>query len=337
MRLFAQDLTTDTLQHIAARGLSEAGGPKPLLLRVLVDLFVRRPTHSDEEIQHFAEIAHAILPCATRAEIDHAAERLCTYPAAPGELMDLLALRAPHSAVFLFEKCRRLSTPILQQAALSGTVPIACAIAKRDDLDIVTRDLLAARPEREIALALIENRSAPIPPHDLKNLVARACDDAEMAQALCHRLPHRPEVLSLFRHAKRSDRLIMIATARKMMPLPPAQISLDAACLSASAQNGLEDFAAALAAQIKWPQAETQKLVQERGGETLMIALRALDAQASLIETCLRALPLNLTEGQIAWRRGLACSVDQGTAQNILQTMWQGAHKPAQETDRQSA
>ena len=155
MRLFAQDLTTDTLQHIAARGLSEAGGPKPLLLRVLVDLFVRRPSHSDDEIQHFAEIAYTVLPGATADEIDHAATRLARHPAAPGELLDLLATRAREGARDLLAQSRRLSTPVLHAAAAQGCANSALALASRDDLDGPTIDLLMARPEPELHLRLV--------------------------------------------------------------------------------------------------------------------------------------------------------------------------------------
>ena len=54
-------LPSDALHHLAARGLSDSGGPKPLLLRVLTDLFVMRATHTSEETRQFAEIARRLL------------------------------------------------------------------------------------------------------------------------------------------------------------------------------------------------------------------------------------------------------------------------------------
>ena len=91
MRPFAQDPTSDDLHHLAARGLSEAGGPRPLLLRVLTDLFVMRPIHSYEESRQFAEIAHRLMADATQAECDHTASVLCHHPAAPPDLLDRIA------------------------------------------------------------------------------------------------------------------------------------------------------------------------------------------------------------------------------------------------------
>jgi len=323
MRLFAQDLTTDTLQHIAARGLSEAGGPKPLLLRVLVDLFVRRPSHSEDEIQHFAEIAHTILPSATRAEINHAAMRLCTHPAAPGELLDLLATRANEGAVLLFEKCRRLSTAVLQNAAASAPLPAARAIATRDDLDPATIDFLAARPEREIWVALIENEYAPLV---LSAMVARAQSDAQLAQSLCSRLPHRAEVLGLFLHATRTDRLLMIAAARSRMGQSQAQATaLDAnivAKLEAAARTSAKAFAHELAQSLHLSEEVADSITQDQGGEALIIALRAFGLDADAIASLSRD---DLSEGQIAWRRALSVTVSQPLAQMILQAITSAA------------
>ena len=324
MRLFAQDLTTDTLQHIAARGLSEAGGPKPLLLRVLVDLFVRRPSHSEDEIQHFAEIAHTILPSATRAEIDHAAMRLCTHPAAPGELLDLLATRANEGAVLLFEKCRRLSTAVLQNAATSAPLAVACAIATRDDLDPATIDFLAARPEREIWMVLVENESAPLSGHLLPQMVARAKSDEQLAQALCRRLPHRAEVLGLFLHAARTDRLLMIAAARSRMGQSDTQVTaLDENVLvklETAVRTSAESFALCLAQSLQLSEELAHSILQDQGGEALIIALRALGMDADAIASLSQDNP---SEGQMAWRCALSVAVSQPLAQMILQAMTQ--------------
>ena len=326
MRLFAQDLTTDTLQHIAARGLSEAGGPKPLLLRVLVDLFVRRPSHSDDEIQHFAEIAHSILPCATRAEIDHAAERLCTHPAAPGEVMDLLAVRAGAGALLLFEKCRRLSTGVLHQAALSGTVDAACAIAKRDDLDPATLDLLAARSERAIHLALVKNEYAPLSASFVQQMIMRASDDAELARALCHRLPQSHKIWPLFYHATRADRLLIIASANKQCADTKntdlaCHLSCDLSELIDHAQKGTEAFVAYLTQHLPCSDDWARRILHDQGGEPLIIILRALGAEPELITQIFDLIQPDLTQGQIIWRQALSRFITQSVAQNLLQNL----------------
>ena len=325
MRLFAQDLTTDTLQHIAARGLSEAGGPKPLLLRVLVDLFVRRPSHSDDEIQHFAEIAHSILPCATRAEIDHAAERLCMHPAAPGELVDLLASRGGEGALLLLAKCRRLSTSVLQNAAVAGPPEAACAVAGRDDLDAATIDLLAARPESAISLALVENKCAPLPAPLLTQLVNRARHDTPLARALCRRMPHRAETLGLFLQASRSDRLLMMTAARMradeengLLQEPEHDEQTNLGKLVTASASTPASFADLLAQALGCAPDMAERITQDRGGEPLLVVLRALGADAALVTEIMRKVAGDLTEGQAAWREALAASLSRHTACMIL-------------------
>jgi Uncharacterised protein conserved in bacteria (DUF2336) len=335
MRLFAQDLTTDTLQHIAARGLSEAGGPKPLLLRVLVDLYVRRPSHSDDEIQHFAEIAHSILPCATRAEVDHAAMRLCQHPAAPGELMDLLDSRGGEGALLLLEKCRRLSTHVLQNAAAAGPCEAACALATRNDLDAATCALLAARPEPQVALALVKNESAPLPAEYVDQLVIRAQKDDELAKALCHRFPHRPSCTSLFLKAARAERLVMIAATRSRLGEAQAEdeprrtynadedadlCAFEQAC-GEYAEMASSLFGEMLARKFACPQDLAQAILQDRGGEALILTLRALgaDAPKSLRLSALLSKPLS--EGHSLWRHALALSISRRVGVEIVQAL----------------
>lgn len=328
MRLFAQDLTTDTLQHIAARGLSEAGGPKPLLLRVLVDLFVTRPSHHDDEIQHFAEIAHSILPSATRPEVDHAAMRLCTHPAAPGELVDLLAASGGEGAVLLFEKCRRLSTPVLHKGAASGQLPAALAIAGRPDLDTATIDLLVARPEREIALALAANELAPLATDVLAILAERARDNLDLARHLTHRLPHRGECLGLFHLAMRTDRLLMLASARARLgeengSSQALEHGAETALrkLEAAAQDHAQAFVAELSATLSYPPDMAAKWAEDKSGELLVVALRALGADLDPLLRIVQQVKGDLSQGQMAWLRAFALGLSRKLASDLVHAM----------------
>ena len=328
MRLFAQDLTTDTLQHIAARGLSEAGGPKPLLLRVLVDLFVRRPSHSDDEIQHFAEIAYTVLPGATADEIDHAATRLARHPAAPGELLDLLATRAREGARDLLAQSRRLSTPVLHAAAAQGCANSALALASRDDLDGPTIDLLMARPEPELHLRLVQNPSAPFGTH-IPALVAQAQFFPPLAQALCARLPHRAECWPLFLEAPRRERLIMLGAVRQHLGIQDSTAAQTLETLSqtalrrldAAAQDTMDAFIETLADVLPCAQDLAQRITQDAGGEPLTLALRALGAQPPFVAHIAQTLQPDLSQGQIIWRQSLAASAPRCVAQELVACM----------------
>ncbi len=328
MRLFAQDLTTDTLQHIAARGLSEAGGPKPLLLRVLVDLFVRRASHSDDEIQHFAEIAYTVLPGATAAEIDHAAMRLARHPSAPGELLDLLATRAREGALALLTHSRRLATRVLHDAAANGSPQIAQALAARNDLDPLTISLLIARPDPKVHLRLVQNHAAPISDH-IGILVERAKDNADLARALCERLPRRAECWALFVQATRPSRLIMIGAAQHQLGFQETHASL---ILEATNQTALRRLQAAAQETYNTQAAfietltdvlpcapETAcELTQDAGGEPLVLVLRALGAEPQMVKDIAQSLQPDLTQGQLIWRQSLAASLPSRVAQELV-------------------
>jgi uncharacterized protein (DUF2336 family) len=215
MRLFAPNPTSDALHRLAARGLSEAAGDKPLLLRVLTDLFVMRPTHSADEIRQFAEIALRLLPEATAAECEHAATALCDHLSAPTGLMDRLAQRFGDGALQLYARCRALSTNVLEYAAAAGDEAVGVALAGRSDLGPGLISMLASREEIAVLRALARNSAAPLAGSALTTLIARARSDFELAFELIARAPHRPETLALFMHADNRRRAMMIARTRE--------------------------------------------------------------------------------------------------------------------------
>ena len=298
MRLFAQDPTSEDLHQLAARGMSEAGGPKPLLLRVLTDLFVMRPVHTREESRQFAEIAHRLIADATAAECDHAAHVLCRHPAAPPDLLDRLAQRGGAGALELFGRCRALSTPILQEAAAFGDAAVAKALAGRDDLDA---NMIAA-------------------------LAARA--DADLAQALAARLPHRAETLALFLMADAPQRHAMIARARESAGETSAlstalEHGADTALrrLEATAVEGAqEEFAAALAEACRCDLSLACALIADPGGEPLTIALRALGLRPELATrlVLLSDPHLSHAQGRASALARLASGLSQDVAKRIL-------------------
>ncbi len=81
----------DGLMHLSRR---EGVDVRPTLLRVLTDLYVQAPSHSDEERQHYAELATRLIDevdDATRAVIT---ARLSAYPDTPEAVAAKLGLNA---------------------------------------------------------------------------------------------------------------------------------------------------------------------------------------------------------------------------------------------------
>jgi uncharacterized protein (DUF2336 family) len=331
MRLFAQDPTSDDLHHLAARGLSEAGGSKPLLLRVLTDLFVMRPMHSRAESCQFAEIAHRLMADATQAECDHAASVLCHHPAAPPDLLDRLARHGGEGALLLFAQCRALSTPVLKDAAAIGEGAVATAIARRPDLDATMIATLAERSEIEVLRTLARNDSAPLAGTVVSRLVARARQDAELAQALATRLPHRVETLGLFMMADARARALMIARTRERAG--------ESEALSTALEHGAEtalrrieamavagatdDVAAALAQACHCDAALAGAIVADGGGEPFVIALRALGLRPEIVTRIFLFVDPQTahSRGRVSALARLASGLSQQVARRILDAM----------------
>lgn len=336
MRLFAQQpvsepVTSDALQVLAARGLSDAGGSKPLLLRVLTDLFVMRASHTPEETHQFAEIALRLLPDATQAECDHAAKVLCHHPAAPPEVLDRLAARGGFGALKLFGQSRALSTKVLQEAAANASPLIAEALANRADLDATLIALLAARSEIEVLRALALNECAPLGTDILPGLIARARKDATLAKILVERLPHRPETIALFMAADARQRAQMITRARAsagewQTPSTALEHGAETALrrIEAIALEGAQDdFAAALADACHCDLDQARAIVTDAGGEPLTVALRALGLRPEVVTRVFLFVDPKISHsyGRVSALAQLANTLSQEVAKRILDAM----------------
>lgn len=336
MRLFAKDLnsnalTSDALHHLAARGMSDARGPKPLLLRVLTDLFVMRATHTSEETHQFAEIARRLIAEATPAECDHVARVLCNHEAAPPDLLDRLARRGGAGALKLIAECRALSTSILHDAAAAGDARVALALAQRHDLDSHMIAALAARDDIDVLRTLAHNETAPLSAAILQGLVARARNDAELAQALVARLPHRPETLALFMIADARQRALMIARARESAgeseaPSYALEHGAETALrrIEAIALEGAqEDFATALADACHCEAEQARAIVADTGGEPLAVALRALGLRPEIVTRIFLFVDPQISHsyGRVSALARLATALSQDVAKRILDAM----------------
>ena len=331
MRLFAPNPTSDALHRLAARGLSEVAGDKPLLLRVLTDLFVMRPTHSSDEIRQFAEIALRLLPEATAAECEHAATVLCDHLSAPTELMDRLAQRFGDGALQLYARCRALSTNVLEYAAAAGDEAVGIALAGRRDLGPGLIAMLASREEIEVLRALARNTAAPLAGSALSALIARARQDSELSFALVSRAPHRPEMLALFMQADTRRRAMMIARTRESAGetetlsqalehgAETAQRRLEAIAL----EGARDEFAKALAAACRCEEDLARAIVADLGGEPLTIALRSLGVRPEIVTRIFLSVDPKLAHvhGRATTLARLAESLSQDVAKRILDAM----------------
>ncbi|MDB5596749.1 MAG: hypothetical protein JWM36_3710 [Hyphomicrobiales bacterium] len=331
MRPFAHDFMSEALQKLAACGPNENGATRPVLLRVLTDLFVMRQSHTDDEIRQFAEIASRVVDDASPDEILHVAGALWDNPDAPVEVVDRLVARGGPGALLLLAKCRHVSTLSIDSAASLGLPAAAAAVAQRADLDATMVKTLAMRGEPEVLRALAANEAAPLGADALNVLVDHGREDSGVAALLCQRLPHRPEVAGLFLSATSRQRAMMLASAKRAAgdeaPVTgwadasqtPAARRIEAAALDRDS----DALHAALAEACDCDPALMSAIIADPGGEPLAIALRAV-GMSPVVATriFLFADPeISHSFGKVSMLTRLAASTSQEVAGQILRAM----------------
>jgi hypothetical protein len=70
---------------------------QPTLLRVVTDLYVQKPRHSDEEEQHYTELALRLIDLVDAPTRAIVADKLAAYPATPAAVLQRLGRTAPRA------------------------------------------------------------------------------------------------------------------------------------------------------------------------------------------------------------------------------------------------
>ncbi|QLP98248.1 MAG: DUF2336 domain-containing protein [Rhodoblastus sp.] len=211
-----------------------------------------------------------------------AARLLVDHPCAPTRLLEKLARLSPQAAVVVLGSARPVSPARLAAAAAWGAPELAAAVAARADLDGPIAAALAARVEREVALALARNLSAPLTRADLRLLIARARDDAELAEALLPRA-EGDDAAPLFLHAGARLRMEILAAAMRRdlaagIRATPCLLDDDGfeALLAAAARKDRDQTAASLGEALDIPAVAARRLLGDASGEGAALALAAL-------------------------------------------------------------
>jgi uncharacterized protein (DUF2336 family) len=151
---------------------------RPTLLRVMTDLYVQKPVHSEQEEQHFTELALRLIDLVdakTRAII---AAKVAGYPTAPAAVRHRLLKE--HIALNEFAAQQKAEPPVPQQAK-SADHSIAAAYAAADELS----ELFFTADAEERRLILLNLPYAPIVPA------------APIAPAIALETTHRLEAAAL--------------------------------------------------------------------------------------------------------------------------------------------
>ncbi|MBK9083388.1 MAG: DUF2336 domain-containing protein [Rhizobiales bacterium] len=279
---------------LASLGAGDEPGVRPVILRVLADLFVTRAHHAPVEIAQFEEIACRLVDKADAETCEIVARKLIAHEGAPQRVLEALARVSAGAAIVVLGSNRSVSAHRLAAAAAWGPVDLAAAVAGRADLEPPLVAALSMRPEPAIVLALASNPKAPLSRADLKALAARAREDAALAKAVLARA-EPADCAALFLHADATQRLaILTALKREQLGVRSAaqpQSVADPAFLTRLEQAAFAAdrprIALLLAEIFDIRLLAARRIAEDQGGEPLVVALAALSLDAPLMERAL--------------------------------------------------
>lgn len=282
------DELTARLRELAASAQARPESVRPVLLRVIADLFVLHPRHNREDIRLFEDMAANLVAEADEASLTVVARKLAEAPDAPESVLALIRARGGAAAREILRADERIEQLELRRIAAVGPCDQAAAIAGRGGLDSDLSALLCRRPEREIALALAANAEALLAADDLRWLVERGRQDPALARALLDRGETTIDYLPLYLAAKAMERARLMRAARQASFADAGQAGrMEAALLAPELCQRLEAAALRLKrAAFAWTLAELlgcdarcgQRIVEDESGDALSLAFIALGA-----------------------------------------------------------
>lgn len=270
----------DSFKQLVAFGQRPDVKIRPVLLRVLVDMFVTRSHHSLTDLRQFEEMMAHLLDDADDETRLVVAEQLSKHPLTPRPLLErFVAERGAIAAKVLAHA--GMDNRALNAAAVFGTAVMAEAVARRSDLDLNIVRSIAERPEETVLCALVENAAAPIERSLFRYLARRAQSHPALAASLLQR-GGTGEAVTLFFSAAPAQRATLIATARRqdlgLTGRTPISSSAEmlAAIERAAMAPGLEGLDITLGAALQCTPAEVHRIMDDPHGEPAALALAAL-------------------------------------------------------------
>ena len=286
-------MSDDTLPLETLERLSRQDGldTRPILLRVLTDLFVQKPDRSAEEVARYEELATQLLEVVgvdTRAAV---ARKLADDPGAPSSLIERLIADDVAAAAPILARFPGVPRTKLLALARDGGPVEASAIASRTDVDAELVRILVRHPDDLTLETLVANQAARLVDGPLATLVERAAAAPALAAALLRRSGLDSAALAplylLADPARRAEIREALAArpARSAFALRPARNAdlVTAAIATAMAAEGRgEIIAAALGEALSLRPDEAARLTTEASGEPFVLMLRAAGVEPDL-------------------------------------------------------
>lgn len=270
--------------------MEPGGARKAGLLLAATELYVARQGHDASERRIFAELFRQLLPETPAEHRLTIAQLLAAVPEAPSECLSLLAADPDSeiAAAALAGEGALPETDLISRAA-SGNAAVHRAIAARSQMPESVAGVLLRHADAATLKVLLARPDCPPDERVLELLSARE----DMLRALAADLARRhalpaPLLFALFLDLDRTGRMeaIAAAEARALAELArrgdPKLLNVAfkpavlAALVEAALSGGLAVFAARLAHALALPAETAARIVDDPGGEALVLALRAL-------------------------------------------------------------
>ena len=245
---------------------------RPTLARVLTDLYVQKPAHTLDEETHYTELVLRLLDgidIATRAVV---AQKLATYPAAPRAVV----LRLARDAIDVAEPLLRYSPclPGVELATIAdecGPLHAAAIAARRTFADAIPRPLSARVPATRPS-------ASPLP---RSSQWRQVIGEAEAVAAP----PAENGLGELFLKATSDERRVIIANLDPAEPIPPRAVPSESIERLEAAALGRRpaEFAGELQRALGITGEIARRIVDDNGGEPLLIAAKALDMSSQVL------------------------------------------------------
>jgi uncharacterized protein (DUF2336 family) len=279
------------LHGLVAVATEEGLDMKPVLFRVLTDLYIATENHSTDEISQFRDIASAL---AEQVDPDTAmvvAHKLASYVHTPPEVGRALIERGDNASRLILADAVWLPRRMAVDIAAGGDRLLAAAVAARNDADGAMVRLLLSRNDPIIDVTLAANSAVDLPPDAKDELLARGRDEEAIAAALMSRSDLTlADQAVLFQWADKAARRAIVEDAVRLATLAGrlrhhhrATAEITAAVEAAAHAADADAMATVLAAATGAPAGRVRKLLDDRSGECLAILLVAagLDDEAA--------------------------------------------------------
>ncbi len=284
-------VTPPELQGLVAIAREEGLDMKPILLRVLTDLYVSIESHSSDEVAQYQEIGGTLAGQVDTETACVVACKLAAYPGTPLGVAEAMVARGDDAARILLADALWLPRSMVLAEAATGGRLLAAAVAARADLDASLIRLLLARDEPVIDVTLAANTAVELSQDIRLELLARSREEEAIAAALLSRSDLAAgERAVLFLEADRATRLRIIEDAervalanRRGRGAPPAPPELAVGLENAAISGDQQSFSALMALALSTSPDKARRILEDRTGETLAVALVALGLSDEVI------------------------------------------------------